>query len=103
MELNKSVDLRGLSDEHMTELNRLGGVPDEVRGPIYERRRADYANRPYALEQIDIFDSSSPYGVALNLYKDTLKGDDTHGQEILIAWFAENYPLIEEFGSTHSS
>ena len=90
----------GLTHGHFQELNGLFGSAAVAR---YATFRGLYSNDPYALEQIDFFDNASPYGIALKLYKSTVLAEDSHGQEILEEWFAENYPLVETFGSTHTT
>jgi len=90
----------GLSGEDWSAMNALGGVPEEARPERYSHFREVYAGKPYALEQIDIFDKSSPYGTVLSLYVQVLKDSDPHGEEVIEEWFKENYPLLNEYGST---
>ena len=85
----------GLSPEHQTELNGFGTVPDEVRRERYAALRQEYSDNALALEQIDVFDSTSPYGVARREYRIAILNGDNLRQTELDLWFKDNYPLTE--------
>lgn len=79
--------MAGLSPQHHGQLNRMD-VPHEE----YETLRREYADDPLALEQIDIYDGSTPYyGHIKNLTRAYQRDDRT---AILkeYRWFWEHYP-----------
>jgi hypothetical protein len=85
----------GLSPEHAAELNSFATVPEEVRQARYAELRVIYADNLFALEEIDIFDKSSPYGEALKRYVKAIQHGDKPTEEELEKWFIDNYPLTE--------
>ena len=95
MEADPTSTAQSLSDEHMSELNGFCTVPQELRQARYAALREQYSDKPYALEQIDVFDASSPYGIARQEYVDAIKSGNTERERELVAWFGEHYPLLE--------
>ena len=85
METTPNTRPIGLSGEDWFAMNDY--LPDDEREIQYTQMRARYADMPYALEQIDVFDKSSPYGQALKEYTETFKSSDPERQAEIEAWF----------------
>jgi len=78
----------GLSRSHHGELNR--GVSQER----FSQLRREYLGDSVALQQIDVYDSSSRYTARFREYRDALKKGDKRKQSRLEKWFKHNYPDI---------
>lgn len=102
---NTAEPIDELSHEHASELN--GYMPDpEVRRSRLNELRQQYASSPYALEDIDIYDHYSPYGVKRQELVDMFRLDRNADARLIMDWFSKNYPLhhpqaiIESNGTT---
>ena len=81
----------GLSREHHSELNRVL----DVEPSRYDELRTLYKDDPVALQQIDVYDTSSPYGLKLQQFIEACKTNNEPLIRELERWFAENYPYIK--------
>jgi len=77
----------GLSPRHHSELNH----PNVTRKRLKELRR-QYRCDAEALEQIDIYDGDSGYGVKIHEIRAAYKAKDELRIARLEAWFRKHYP-----------
>ena len=87
---------KGLLKKHHGELNsyEFWGQDLEVVKKRFEELRKQYADDPVALQEIDVYDSTSKYNLKFRAYRDALKNNDIKKQKKLEAWFKKNYPDI---------
>ncbi len=83
----------GLTPKHHRYLNTLVHETKEEKREIYDRLREQYQGNPLALEQIDIYDTESPYGQHMIRARDAFKSGDETVIQREEAWFKANYPL----------
>ncbi len=82
--------MTGLKRKHHGELNKVIGVP----AWRYDQLRAEYADDPVALQEIDTYDPTSKYARKIKEYRDALLDNLTGKAEQLEIWFSEHYPDI---------
>lgn len=87
----------GLKPEHHGNLNTPGSIypgGKESRYEEIEQLRAEYADDPVALQQIDVYDGRTKYHDKIAELRDALKAGDTQKEAELEVWFNNNYPDI---------
>ncbi len=88
--------MEGLSKGYLSYLDGLTNLHLEKRAETYEFLREVHCDDRLALEQIDIYDSQSPYCKHFEIYVRALKSSDNEGIEREKAWFEKHYPLTSE-------
>ncbi len=85
--------MEGLSKGYLSYLNGLTNLPLERRAETYEFFREVHCDDKLALEQIDIYDSQSPYCKHFEFYVQAIKSNDKKIIKRERAWFDKHYPL----------
>ncbi|MBI2579839.1 MAG: hypothetical protein HYW27_02975 [Candidatus Aenigmarchaeota archaeon] len=88
----------GMRPEDHSELNGIHLKPEEFRARRFAYMRELYKGDPRALQQIDIYDNSSPYGLHRRILVKALKDRDEETERNELAWFREHYPLVCNVG-----
>ena len=85
----------GLTESHRRQLkgSAFRSRPMEERMIVYQEFRELYRANPLALEQIDIFDSNSPYHEHRETLITALRKGNEKIKKTEVIWFSENYPL----------
>jgi hypothetical protein len=84
--------MKGLSYEHYIRLTS-GALVGEERKKAYAQCRELYADDPLALEEIDIIDGESPFGLHMEKLKDAFRSGDSLAEAVEMESLAEHYPL----------
>ena len=88
--------MEGLSKGYLSYLDGLTGLHLDKRAETYDFLREVHCDDKLALEQIDIYDSQSPYCRHLELYVFAIKSSDKELIERERAWIDMHYPPTSE-------
>jgi hypothetical protein len=83
----------GLNKGYLSYLDGLMNLSLEKRAETYEFLREVHGNNKLALEQIDTYDSQSPYCKHFEFYVQAIKSNDKKIIKRERAWFDKHYPL----------